>query len=412
MVKQALKDSVKSTDPHLFVSIHRVMKQYKSKAVFMELIKLLEKTKKEEDAVFILSLLDTKRDDLGETERKRFVAEIRRRLNASFWSCRMAAIRASVCLEDDEIGGVLLRKLVQKKETRKKILLEIQKVLGKLYSDAPRLRSPSDNWASWWKNRLKQNGKAIPDYLKSYESVEEVGGYGKKPISHVSYFSHKIESDRFVLITDYSYSMGPIFTLTTELKKMRRSYLADIPEKIKLKKHTLDVISKHELVIRKQIELISLMPEDVRFNLLFFGANHVSFKAYKKDVLATLKNKQAAIDFLTKASLSKATQIYEALVNAMQNRDADTFYLLTDGRPYKSLVMDTDVITRACYRWDVMRQIEFNIIDLGPIPGGVTEIYTRNLRPNDFLRDVAAHSGGKYALFNDLKNITFYVPEK
>jgi hypothetical protein len=398
-------ENISSGDPNNFYSIHKLLKTYRSLPVSQKLIELLDKAD-DLKSVFIFSVLRG-RVSLPDKDKELLIKQIEKKISRDNWSCRLASVLVATEMNDKKLDQIFIKRLLGKKrETRKRLILLMKKKLKKKYPQAPDIEDDRKNWGHWWVQILKNSGDKIPDFLKIYDGPIEVGNYSKarKPIENITYFSNKIESDHFVLVTDYSLSMAPPCTLDVKLNTMRKKYLENAPEKIKLKKITLNLVSKHEFVVRKQIELISLMPESVHFNLIFFGANVISFKKPDTDVLATLKNKRDAIDFLChKAALSFGTQLYEGIFEGMKNKDADTVYILTDGRPVKSSVMETGIIMKACYRWQIMRQVIFHTIDLGLIGRGSSK--------NDFMKEIAENSGGNYSLYKNINNISFYVPE-
>src|SRR4029078_6860455 len=76
-----------------------------------------------------------------------------------------------------------------------------------------------------------------------------------------------------------------------------------------------------------------------------------------------------------------STNIFDALDAAFQLKDADTIYLLSDGEPTNSRIIDTEDILREVREINRLRQIVIHTISFGPSP---------------FLKTLAAQNGGQY----------------
>lgn len=428
LVNTALKD-VSSEDPRVFLACWNALEAYDSLDVEGALLDHLAKTKDHREAVFSLSLLTgpvsakiidpqtARRADATDEQRtavfSRRLDVVRPYLKSPWWPARLAAIKALAHLDSAETGHALVRIVTSDPRKEKSRLREAARAsLRTTWSGAPKEGVHPDNWGAWWIELCSARGWEVPDDLQGFQPNLEL--YTKRHET-ISYFGQKVLSDAFILVTDYSNSMGPQASLQAQVKQLRKSYQIGEPGERPLEKITLDVQSKHECVVRKQIELLALMPETIRCNLVYFNGSVTSFKPIKELVTLDTKTKNKAIDFLTKTiGLSHGTRLYEGLEMALTNEQADEIFVLSDGRPFNSKVLDTDVIERACLRWTIMRQIRFNCVDLGPILGGIKwnnpAKKAGKSKPAEFLERMATTSGGTYTLYESLKDVSFYVP--
>lgn len=258
-------------------------------------------------------------------------------------------------------------------------------------------------WAEWvlWINVRSALDSSLVSRAKDESRAVTTHGCSK-------YFEIAVNSGCFALVSDFSLSMGPAFTQSMDVTT-RHASATDF------KTVTLDLASKHELVLRRQLELLRQLPKGCRFNMATFGDSVRQFSAQSKALDET--SMKAAYEFLGKQPLTFGTPIYEGLAAMLSDSDVDTVFLLTDGRPTNSKLTTDEEIESRCRRWAVLQQVTFHCIDVGQIFGGtfykksgdITH-KTQQLTSHDYLQRVAMNSGGSYVCVKSLKDVECEVP--
>ncbi|MHC5082307.1 MAG: VWA domain-containing protein, partial [Planctomycetota bacterium] len=123
------------------------------------------------------------------------------------------------------------------------------------------------------------------------------------------------------------------------------------------------------------------LANDVRFNIVTFGSD---VKQWQKFVIPAMPpNKQEACKFTDEQKPLGGTNMYDALKLAFKDRNADTFYVLSDGAPTAGEVTDTEQLLEWVRSQNSVRQVVIHTISAG------------ELTSNDFLKRMAEENGGK-----------------
>lgn len=152
------------------------------------------------------------------------------------------------------------------------------------------------SWRHWWETEGKSGaaGKTAP--MSKDASGDRGWGY---------YHGHQVSSDRLVFLIDASGSMR--------------------------EPHGTDRRSRYEHACDALEQLFSGMPPETRFNVILF-MNQVL--AWEKELAsATEEARRKAVQFARRYSPGGATNLHDALVQALRTPGVDTLYLLTDGVP-------------------------------------------------------------------------------
>ena len=88
-------------------------------------------------------------------------------------------------------------------------------------------------------------------------------------------------------------------------------------------------------VKRELINLIDSLPGDVKFNILAYSTDVLPWKNGDELHQATPKNKKEAVKWATGLMYEEYTSTDRALERAFNHREANAFYLLSDGAPYR-----------------------------------------------------------------------------
>lgn len=179
----------------------------------------------------------------------------------------------------------------------------------------------------------------------------------------------------------------------------------------------MDAESGETRIERAKTELIralgALRPGQ-RFNVLTFAG---SLKRFAPEmVLAEPKVVAKAQEWVREAALELGTRLYDALElgfatagrgmeDSYYDSSADTFFVLTDGKPIVSGKSDkTQRILAAVARWNLLDRVTIHVIGLG------------DSVPKTFLRKLASHNGGRFVHEQSVKEVqgedTSHTPQR
>jgi Mg-chelatase subunit ChlD len=172
----------------------------------------------------------------------------------------------------------------------------------------------------------------------------------------VSYWNVPVRSDRVSFIVDVSGSMAKPFgtgsgTRLTEAKRQLTDVLGRLPKKAKI-------------------------------NIITFADSAQSL--FPKLQALGKKQHKAAAAHIKEIFAKGTTNVHDALEAAFADRDVDTIFLLTDGRPSDGPVVDPTALADEVARWNVSRSIVIHTIAIGA--------------KSPFLARLAKDSGGEHSV--------------
>ncbi len=215
------------------------------------------------------------------------------------------------------------------------------------------------SWRSWW---------AVEGETFSLPTLETAVAAGQKRSStlhsratgtyvsapEVQFYGLGLDSDRVCFVLDTSGSMAALV-------------------------NTVDM--RIDLVKRELLQAIQALPEDARFNLIFFS-DHVD--AWQKKLTeADERSRELASSFVERQGAGGGTALYDALAEAMEDPAVDTIVLLSDGEPTVGKLIDPIEIAEAVRTENAARRIVIHTISIA----GAAD---------DLMRDLAEQSGGEH----------------
>ncbi len=201
-------------------------------------------------------------------------------------------------------------------------------------------------WEAWWKE--VEAGFAVPVEAPDAMPAADATGYYGIPVV----------SQRVCFLVDASVSMGKPSAADERRGKSGPPRLA---------------AAKRELV-----ETIGRLVPDVRFNVAFFNDRVDPWRG--KLAKANSERKAEALRFIDGYQPVGGTALYDALALALDESDADTIFLLSDGKPGSGAFMEPDSILREIAKKNRRLRIVIHTICVG--------------EPVAWLRELAAQSGG------------------
>jgi len=273
-------------------------------------------------------------DALGESRAAEGFPVFEKALKARDWPIRVAAVHGLARQRRRESIDLLVDR-IDKEDGR--LLAEIVDALrtltGKPFGYAP------GQWKEWW--ATAKEDFALPD--KAQAVITSQAGM-------TTYHGVPVLSNRMVFLVDISGSMGEVTGAESRMEQ-----------------------SKKEL-----LRVLGQLGKDAQVNMVFFDDRIEPWKKALVPIRPSLREAQALV---AKIAPRGSTNIFDALDAAFQMKDADTFYLLSDGEPTNGRIVDTEDILHEIRKMNRLRQIVIHTISFGASP---------------FLKALAAQNGGQY----------------
>lgn len=203
------------------------------------------------------------------------------------------------------------------------------------------------DWQAWWRANKDTFALPHPDTVKAGGSSS--GG------STASYYDIPLVSSRIAFLIDHSGSMRA--QVGTDKKFTR-----------------LDAAKE------KLTAVVEALPKTHQCNMVTFETGvHPMWKELRK---LTNENRAEFLAAIEKIPFGGGTNTFGALLEAFEDSEVDTIYLLTDGIPTSGTITDPNEILDELQRINRTRQIVVHCIAIGI--------------DSDLLKDIAAITGGEY----------------
>ncbi|MDH3591182.1 MAG: VWA domain-containing protein, partial [Planctomycetota bacterium] len=131
---------------------------------------------------------------------------------------------------------------------------------------------------------------------------------------------------------------------------------------------------------RELAAVVKRFPPQGKFNFIFF--NDKVHPWAKKLVSANAKEKKKALAMIEKMGASGATNLWDALKRAMNDKDVDTIVLLSDGAPTAGKIQNSKKIAQTFFKLNRDRMVLLHVVAIGQVA--------------PYLESMAKLSGGSY----------------
>ena len=305
---------------------------------------------------FLVGLLDSRRDvdrilalnAAGASGDARLVPRVAACLRDGVWQIRLSAINALARIRDPSSIPKLIGALEKEQEERLRDALA-QALFGltgqNFYDD-------HTVWKTWWgkTEATFQVPKHAPEMPADHAGPTQAGFYGIP-----------IRSRRVVFVIDQSGSMSA-------------------PGDAGSSSDEDDDLNRLEVAVREVMRAVERLEDKARVNVILFQS---TIHPWQED-LARLsrKNRSALRRHLEKQTPTGGTNLYDALEQALQTKDVDTVFLLSDGVPGAGKHIATPDILRAVRRLNQTRKVAIHCVSIGV--------------DSDLLRRLAKAHGGRY----------------
>ncbi|HEU4420868.1 MAG TPA: HEAT repeat domain-containing protein, partial [Planctomycetota bacterium] len=293
---------------------------------------------------------------LGKTRDKRRVPVLLQALEHDDWSTRFVAIDALAEMRDKQSVPKLIERLGKEQGRMRKHIAE---VLWQLTAQA--FEEDLGKWTAWWAESGEKFAVATEKDLDKAEAERERRRLMERTrAGGAKFFGIKVESHRVIFIIDISGSM---------LESMYGRFVG------KRGAARIDV-AKQEL-----IAAINSLEEGALFNVLAFSSSVARWQEQGIGV-NTAQSRAEAIEWIDRLGARGATNLYDSVKMAFEDKDVDTIFIMSDGEPTNGEVIDPHTIREDVAFWNKHRKVKINCISIG----GNLEI----------LEWLALDAGGKY----------------
>jgi Mg-chelatase subunit ChlD len=258
------------------------------------------------------------------------------------WNVRAAAITLLVALRTADVVPLLFERLdAEQARLRADLTAALKELTGQQF--------PSTSaWRDWWAKEA-----ATFAVLPHRDQAEPRRG---EPGTTASYWDLPVVSDRVVFVVDVSGSMNQPFGTgdATRLDEAKRQL----------------------------VRVLAALPAKAKANIVAFGNDAQGFAAGLQAI--DDRRRKAAATWTDALQARGATNVHAALQLAFADNEADTIFLLTDGRPSAGSIVVPEALAREVQRWNVDRGLRIHTVALGG--------------RSDFLERLATDSGGEHTV--------------
>lgn len=254
------------------------------------------------------------------------------------WTTRLLAITAMPAQRDAAVIPKLIERLDKEQGRLRKAIAEaLWKLTGQPFEEN------GTSWRSWWKEQGATFKVIAPEDLAKAANLREQRRLAERTHSGSKFFGIRIDSHRVIFILDTSGSM--LESLYGKNYGKRGASRIDI--------------AKQELS-----QSIKNLDEGALFNIIVFS-NGVDRWLKNGISESTEPTRQAALTWVERLGAAGATNLYDALKLAFDDKDVDTIMLLSDGEPTSGEVVDPHRIREQVALWNKHRGVKIHTVAIG-----------------------------------------------
>lgn len=274
----------------------------------------------------------------GQARDKRHVGVVLQALEHDDWSTRFIAIDALEAIKDKQaVPKLIARMAVESGRMKKRIAEALWTLTAQPFDE------DVAKWQGWWTEAAEKFAVATDKDLDKAAAERERRRLAARTTSQAKFFGIKVESHRVIFILDVSGSM---------LESMYGRYVG------KRGAARIDV-AKLELA-----QAIKNLDAGTLFNVFTFSS---SVARWQKDgiVVKSPETQAAALEWIERLGASGATNLYDSVKQAFEDKDVDTIFVMSDGEPTNGEVIDPHRIREDVAFWNKHRKIKLHTIAIG-----------------------------------------------
>jgi len=215
-------------------------------------------------------------------------------------------------------------------------------------------------WRTWWGEASAKFELVASKDVEKAAKLREEQRLKARTSSAAKFFGLQIESHRVIFIIDVSGSM---------IESMYGHYVGK------------RAAARIDVAREQTIQAIRNLDSSALFNIYAFSSG---VEKWKQDSTGTNneESRKAAITWVERLGAMGATNLYDSVKLAFEDKDVDTIYLMSDGEPTTGEVIDPHRIREDIVFWNKHRKIKIHTVAIGA-----------NL---EVLEWIATDSGGKH----------------
>ncbi len=268
------------------------------------------------------------------------------------WRVRVAALKNVEKVRTPRTVGILIARLdVETGRLHVDVARALQDLTGM------NLGAKTKRWHAWWKDH--RTGYVVPQPLdnKTKRTRKAIEG-----ASVATFYGLPVFSNYTTFVMDTSGSMS----------QKTRGFEGDYSEGGRISRLA---------VARDQLKkLLAQMPDGHHCNVIFFNGELNPWSETLKELEPDTRRDLNA--FVDKVMPKGGTNIYDALILAMEDPQCDTIYILSDGQPTSGRIVQLDGIRRRVLQLNRRANVQFFGISVGLI--------------SELFEDLSAATGGRY----------------
>jgi hypothetical protein len=319
-------------------------------------------------AAAIEAITKLRRDDPGWRER------LRRLVHAPRTPLRIAAVRSLAALRDESAVPLLVRLLDDEswrvREAAAEGLSElrsraaVEPLIDRLAGERLRVRGAivralrrttgmplQDNardWRRWWSDAAATF--AVPP-LAAVEAMEERLARNAALVrTRATFYGIPVDSDHLALVIDVSGSMAEPDRMLSDPDATAAG-------------DRLAAATKLDVAKAEVEQLIARLPEGAALNLLFFSDD---VERWQRGLVPLSRGHASrACAYVRERRAAGATNLFDALADALADPQLDTIYLLSDGNPTAGRIVDPIALRAEIRRRNAARGIRIHVVSIG-----------------------------------------------
>lgn len=275
---------------------------------------------------------------LGQARDKQYTPVLAQALAHEDWSTRFAAIEALETMRDKEAVAKLIARLDQDQgRLRKRVAEALWNLTAQPFEE------DAAKWRTWWQEAAEKFTVATEQELDKARAERDRKRLSARTATKAKFFGIQVESHRVIFILDISGSM---------LESMYGRYVG---------KHGA---SRIDIAKQETTQAIQNLEPGTLFNVFSFSS---SVARWQKEGIGvnTAQSRQDALTWVERLGAAGATNLYDAVKQAFDDRDVDTIFIMSDGEPTNGEIVDPFRIREEIAFWNKHRKVKINCIAIG-----------------------------------------------
>lgn len=283
------------------------------------------------------------------------------------WRVRLEVIRQLTAVRDSRSVAIILARMSEDTgRLRRAMARALRDLTGEDHGNTP------GRWNAWWRD--VQDGYELPSAEEASAKIAKLAEDRAKGETVATFYGLPVFSDRVAFVFDTSGSMNLSAAGGPPGMQGPRSGNNE---------------SAMDVAREQMLELIKRLPNGAYCNIIFFSSDVDPWK--RKLTELTDKSRAKALEFIDEKEAVGQTALYDAIIEAFDDDEVDTIYILSDGLPSVGELVDPQAIRDAIAEINTVRQIEIHGVDLsGATLAGMIG------RTVPLIRWLAEDSGGRY----------------